>query len=305
MNLFFTEISSPIAFLGLNANDWNALAQVLLAFGALSAAGWATFTYWKGKRAEAARWAIEVFRDFYRDPNMSRARELIEYDFESVAGPLLELRVLDRQIRLTDDERSQLQDIDLVLNFLEQLLYLEDEGHFLERDRRVFFEYWFDRLSLPEHASLRRYLRNCGYERCSEFLGLEYGEHFIAYGSLMTGQGGTDEQEARKHLESLGPCRVRGQLYSRGAFPALVRGDGEVTAELFLVLSPAVWPMLDAIEHYDPDNRAKSIYRRHCVSTEDSRTDAWVYFWNDPIDDLEPVPGGSWAEFEQERKSPA
>lgn len=292
----------PISFLGLNAAEWDALAQVLLAIGAMSAAGWATFTYWKGKRAEAARWAIEVFRDFYRDPNMSRARELIEYDFESVAGPLLELRVLDRQISLTDDERSQLQDIDLVLNFLEQLLYLEDEGHFLARDRQVFFEYWFERLALPEHAALRRYLRNCGYERCSEFLKLDASEHFVAYGSLMTGHGEVAEHDARKHLESLGPCTIRGDLYSRGEFPALARGDREIEAELFRVTSPSAWPLLDAIEHYDPDNRAKSIYRRHCVSTEDPKVDAWVYFWNDPLDDLEAIPSGSWARFAQDRR---
>jgi hypothetical protein len=106
----------------LTASQWSAIGQVVLAVGAIAAAAWAAYTFRKAKRVEAARWMISLFRDFYRDEDMSRARELIEYDFWDVAGPLLELRVLDRQIALSTVERAQLRDLDLVLNFLEQLI---------------------------------------------------------------------------------------------------------------------------------------------------------------------------------------
>ena len=192
---------------------------------------------------------VSLFKDFYRDETMSRARELIEYDFLDVAGPLLELRVLDRQIPLSQAERAQLRDLDLVLNFLEQLLYLQEEGHLLDRDRDVFFEYWFDQLAQPTHAALRRYLRNCGYERFSRLLGLEEAELFVAYGSRLTGQGGQDEAEARSQLQSLGPCRAQGHLYSRGEFPALVAGTDLVEGELFRVSKKSAFGLLDRLEH--------------------------------------------------------
>jgi gamma-glutamylcyclotransferase (GGCT)/AIG2-like uncharacterized protein YtfP len=282
------------AFLGLAARDWSALGAVVLAVGALIAAGWAAYTFRKAKRAEAARWMVALFRDFYRDETMSRARELIEYDFGDVAGPLLELRVLDRHVRLSELERSQLRDLDLVLNFLEQLIYLEEEGHLLDRDRNVFFEYWFDQLSKPTHAALRRYLRNCGYERCSDLLELEQSEFLVAYGSLLTGLGDETERELREGMESLGSCRLDGRLYSRGDFPALVPGSGSVQGELFRVGDKALFRQLDTLEHYDAGRRETSLYRRRCIRLPELEVDAWVYYWNKPVDDLREIGDGSW-----------
>lgn len=232
---------------------------------------------------------------------MSRARELIEYDFWDVAGPLLELRVLDRDVVLSVEERAQLRDLDLVLNFLEQLIYLQEEGHLLERDRNVFFEYWFDQLSKSSNAALRRYLRNCGYERCSTLLGLQSDELFIAYGSLQTGQGGTDEQAARDKMERVGPCEIRGELFSRGQFPAFVQGDGMVKAEVFRVLDKSAFDLLDELEHYDPRHRADSLYRRRCIHIDEPMADAWIYYWNRPTDGLTLIDHGSWNKPQTER----
>jgi gamma-glutamylcyclotransferase (GGCT)/AIG2-like uncharacterized protein YtfP len=279
----------------LSSSQWSAIGEMVLALGAVTAAGWAAYTYRKAKRAEAARWMVSLFKDFYRDENMSRARELIEYDFEQIAGPLLELRVLDRDVDLSEEERAQLRDLDLVLNFLEQLIYLQEEGHLLQRDCDVFFEYWFDQLKRPEHAALRRYLRNCGYERCSLWLGLNRHEYFVAYGSLLTGMGGGVEEQAHGGMRSLGPCRIRGSLYSRGDFPALVSGTGLVEAELFEVEDNLTFQLLDQLEHYDPRQREDSLYRRRCTNIAEPAVDAWVYYWNQPINQLTRIEPGSWA----------
>lgn len=289
--------------MSLSAEAWNAAAQVVLAVGTVSAALSAALTYRSSKRTEAARWMVALFDDFYKNPDISRARELLEYDFFDVAGPLLELRVLDRHVSLADEERDRLRDIDLVLNFLEQLLYLEREGHVLRRDRDVFFEYWFDRLKLPESAALRRYLRNCGYERCSDLLELPEAEHFVAYGSLMSGHGGAEEARARKPLTSLGACMIRGTLYSRGTYPALVPGDGMVEGELFRVTDKAAFRPLDELEHYDPERRAKSMYRRRCIRLADPPVDAWVYYWNSSTDELTLVPDGSWSAWQKSQQT--
>lgn len=269
---------------------------MLLACGALAAAAWAAYTYRKTKRGEAARWMVEMFRQFYRDDAICKARELIEYDFAEVAGPILERRVLDRQVPLDAEEREKLRDLDLVLNFLEQLLYLQDEGHLLERDREVFFKYWFDLLSEPDRAALRRYMRNCGYERCSAFLGLEHSELLFVYGSLMEGHGGDQEQRLRDQMKFLGPCRLAGKLYSRGSFPAMVEGEdeGEVEGELFLVPEKRTFRKLDELEHYDPFRPEQSRYRRRCVRALVPAVDVWTYVWNEPVDALEWIEGGSW-----------
>lgn len=291
-------LSTPLA---VSASQWNAIGQMMLAVGAIVAAGWAAYTFREAKRAEAARWMVGLFRDFYGDATMSRARELIEYDFLNIAGPLLELRVLDREISLTPEERSQLRDLDLVLNFLEQLLYLEEEGHVLDRDRDVFFEYWFDQLSRPSHAALRRYLRNCGYEYCSRMLELPRDEHFVAYGSLLTGHGGSEEAEIRHRMKSIGPCHLRGELYSRGDFPALTPGADVIEGELFSVPDKSTFKMLDQIEHYDASDRDGSLYRRRSVRILDPPVDAWIYYWNGPTDTLERIENGSWSKHIQNK----
>jgi gamma-glutamylcyclotransferase (GGCT)/AIG2-like uncharacterized protein YtfP len=288
-------LASQTIPLGLSASQWDAVGQMVLAVGAITAGAWAAYTFWKVKRAEAARWMVSLFKDFYRDETMSRARELIEYDFWDVAAPLLEMRVLDRDVALSQVERAQLRDLDLVLNFLEQLLYLEEEGHLLDRDRNVFFEYWFDQLGQPTHSALRRYLRNCGYERCSKSLGLERDELFVAYGSLLSDQGGQDEATVRDRLESMGACHIRGHLYSRGEFPALLPGDDLVEGELFRVRDKSAFRFLDTLEHYDPHQRDSSLYRRRCVRLADPEVDAWVYYWNGQADELERIETGSWA----------
>lgn len=282
--------------LALAAESWNALGQMLLALGAVTAGAWAAYTYRKTQRAEAARWMVSLFKDFYRDEDISRARELLEYDFFNEAGPILEMRVLDREVPLSDQEREQLRDLDLVLNYLEQLLFLESEGHIREGDRKVFFEYWFDQLSHPNNASLRRYLKNCGYERCSQLLNLPSAEFFAAYGSLMTGFGSDEEESARADLTSVGPCRIPGTLFSRGDYPALVRGESDVAGELFQVDDRAAFRLLDELEHFDPESRAKSMYRRRCIRLIEPPVDAWVYLWNEPTDSLDLLEHGSWAE---------
>ncbi|MFN8174212.1 MAG: gamma-glutamylcyclotransferase family protein [Solirubrobacteraceae bacterium] len=272
---------------------------MILALAAGAAALWTAYSYRSSKRAEAARWMVQLFRDFYGDVQMSSARERLEYGFFSEMAPILEMRVLDRGVGLSDDERAALRDVDLVLNFLEQLLFLQAEGHVKDRDRRVFFEYWFDQLELEDHAAARRYLANCGYEYCSRHLELATAEYFAAYGSLMTGEGGPREKALRSRMIPRGGCEISGQLYSRGEFPALVRGEGVVCGELFLVPEAATFRELDAIEHYDPENRAKSLYRRRCVSVTcdghgGGRIDAWIYLWNGATSDLEPIPQGDW-----------
>lgn len=280
------------------ANSWNAAGQVILAVGAIIAAGWAVFTYRRAKRAEAARWLQGLFRDFYTDPTMVSAREVLEYDFEENAAQLLEWRVTDRDVPLNLEDRERLRQVDLVLNFFEQLLYLESQRLIAKHDREVFFQYWFELMRKPSRAALRRYLAQCGYERCAEWLEADSREYVAVYGSLMDGYSTQDDLGIREMLDLVGPCSIKGRLFSRGEFPCIVPGDGRVRGELYAVRNPAVFKVLDELEHYDASEPDGSKYRRHCVRLiEPEQTDAWLYFWNSSVDGLAPIASGSWADY--------
>jgi gamma-glutamylcyclotransferase (GGCT)/AIG2-like uncharacterized protein YtfP len=293
-----------LALAAWSASAWSAAGQVALALGAIVAAGWAVFTYRRAKRAEAARWLQGLFRDFYTDGEMVKAREVLEYDFEEQAAHILELRVADRHIPLDEESRSILREVDLVLNFFEQLLYLESQGHLAQHDREVFFQYWFELLKRPSHAALRRYLARCGYERCAQWVGAGQTEHVAFYGSLMSAYGVQDELGIRGKLEHQGPCTLDGRLYSRRDFPCMTQGNGRVHGELFMFRDPEIFRYIDPVEHYDPADLGGSMYRRQCVRLIDpSDTDAWVYVWNQSTVDLVEIPDGSWSRFQNERSN--
>jgi gamma-glutamylcyclotransferase (GGCT)/AIG2-like uncharacterized protein YtfP len=274
---------------------------MVLAVGAVVAACWAVFTYRRAKRAEAARWLQGLFRDFYTDPTIVSAREVLEYDFEKNAAQLLEWRVTDRDVPLGMDDREKLRQIDLVLNYFEQLLYLEREKLIARHDREVFFQYWFELMREPDRAALRRYLARCGYERCAEWIEAEPSEYVAVYGSLLDAYPTQDDLNIRDMLELVGPCVIEGQLFSRGEFPCVVRGPGRVQGELFAVRDRAAFKILDELEHYDPFDPAGSKYRRRCVQlVEPDRKDVWLYVWSSATDGLVRIPSGSWVDFKAE-----
>jgi gamma-glutamylcyclotransferase (GGCT)/AIG2-like uncharacterized protein YtfP len=288
-----------------SADSWNAAGQVVLAVGAIVAACWAVFTYRRAKRAEAARWLQSLFRDFYTDPTIVSAREVLEYDFEKNAAQLLEWRVTDRDVPLDADNREKLRQIDLVLNYFEQLLYLESQKLIAKHDREAFFQYWFELMREPCRAALRRYLARCGYERCAEWIEAEPLEYVAVYGSLMDAYSTQDSLGIRGMLDLIGPCVIEGQLFSRGEFPCIASGEGRVQGELFAVRDQAVFKLLDGLEHYDPLDPAASKYRRRCVRLIEPRgKDAWLYVWNSSVESLVPIPSGSWLDFRASSASP-
>src|SRR5690606_19870814 len=137
--------------------------------------------------------------DFYVHDHFAEGRNLLEYEYANKVVPVLRMRVLDRDISLDDAFRTRLAHLDKLLNYFEHLLYLEKDGIINSKDRKVFFEYWFSLLSEPKHASLRRYLRKCGYERLANetrtqddelvvlspaFVSSEHGQQLLRSGDL-------------------------------------------------------------------------------------------------------------------------
>ncbi len=130
--------------LGMSAEGWYALGQMMLGVGALVGGAWALFNYQRSRRFEAARWLQGVFRDFYLSDRFKDVRELLEYNYPERTSPLLERRITDRHVPITIEEMNLLRDLDTLLNYFEHILYLENEGQLSRKDRRAVFDYWFD-----------------------------------------------------------------------------------------------------------------------------------------------------------------
>lgn len=96
-------------FLGMSAEGWYALGQMLLGAGAIVAGFWAFYNYHRTRRMEAARWLQGVFRDFYLADTFKDVRLLLEYNYPERAGPLLEPRITDRHVPVTDEEITVLE----------------------------------------------------------------------------------------------------------------------------------------------------------------------------------------------------
>lgn len=124
-------------------------------------------------------------------------------------------------------------------------------------------------------------------------------EFIVLYGTLMKGFKLQDELEIRDKLEFIGECKFKGEMYSLGAFPAVVDGVGTVTGELFKITDPLLLPALDVVEHYDqPDDPENNKYIRKMIRLiEPKGTAAWIYCYNGEVDGLEVVPSGSWYEY--------
>lgn len=96
-------------------------------------------------------------------------------------------------------------------------------------------------------------------------------EHLAAYGTLKQGSGQQQDLGVAHMLRFIGPCTLPGRLINLGDYPALVTGEGRVEAELFQVLNPAVWSILD---DYEGDE-----YTRRQVRLLDPPGQAWTYLY--------------------------
>lgn len=286
----------------MRAEAWQAVAQLLVIAGAISTGVWAVYTYRKAQRAQASRWVQDLHSEFYTDPVLLRGRELLEYDYPGRLARLLQLRVTDRDVALNAIQRRTLQDVDRVLNFLEQLVYMEDQGHFNAGDSAVFFEYWFGVLEDPGKPELHRYLAVCGYEHLSRRLRIDPDDYVVFYGTLAAGPASTTHPQFGGALQLVGPCTIPGhQLVDLGEWPGLVPGPGEVAGQLWRVLDRTVFRRVDRVERYEATAESTSGYLRRLVSVSGPawRTrSAWAYLttWV-PTSHPAVIESGNWMAY--------
>lgn len=125
-------------------------------------------------------------------------------------------------------------------------------------------------------------------------------ELLAVYGTLMSGQSYAGRPDVETLMRSLGPCRIPGVLYSEGDYPWLVQTHpegpqaGQVSGELYEVLDPATFEVLDAYEdegRHTVDGTGR--YARVRMRLLEPDVEAWVYVW-EGAERGEPIDEGDW-----------
>ncbi len=267
---------------------------MLLGLGAIVAGIWTLFNYRKSRRAEAAHWLQGVFKDFYLEDRFRQIKLVIEYDYEERLAPLLERRLTNRDVPLSDEDTLLLEQLDMLLNYFEHVIYLEREGHMTKRDRHAVFEYWFDLMAADKAAAIRRYATRFGFERVTSVLGDQTADYVALYGSLMRDEDIDDRPDLTEHLTFVGEATLKGKLVDLGDYPGLIPGDGEVHAEYHEVNDFEVFKAIDRFERYEATDPGGSLYVRHAVRMLQPKLDAWIYVFNGDTSAAEPVAHGDW-----------
>lgn len=289
---------SAAAHFGVSAEWVHAFGNLMMAAGTVTAAFWAVYSFRQSKRAEAARWVKELFAEFFFNPAFDEVRDLIEFGYEHQLKPVLHAMLLGRALpHFTLEERRLLKELDNFLNYLEYVLYLESMGHIETADREAIFNYWTGVLADDDHAAVRLYCRQYGYERVAELItpAEQPDEPLLAvYGTLREGEATLEPVGGRAALKLRGSCVLRGQLVDLGEYPGLIDGEGRIAGDLFTVTDAAAWAELDAYEEFFPDDPAASEYDRVYVRLVEPRLDAWVYRYIGPVEGAARIAGGDW-----------
>lgn len=83
-----------------------------------------------------------------------------------------------------------------------------------------------------------------------------------------------------------------------GYLPGSIGSSERVVVEVVEITDPALWPALDALERYVPDEPATSEYLRAVATVtlpDGTSLTCWTYVYNAAIDGYALVPGGDWA----------
>jgi gamma-glutamylcyclotransferase (GGCT)/AIG2-like uncharacterized protein YtfP len=233
----------------------------------------------------------------------SKIRTLFEYSYQDKLASLIERRITNREIALTDDDVSILKELDTLLNYFEHVLYLENDGHMSNGDRQAVFEYWFELMLAPECGGLRRYIDTFGFERIERALCCTQKKEYIAlYGSLMKTFNGVGQLGVEGKLKYVSKCEISGKIYDLGEYPGLVFGDGVVVGELYEICDLSVFKILDKFERYYPEDRGNSLFIRTCLKLENSEIDAWIYAYTNDISENKRVTSGDWEAYSEEHK---
>lgn len=273
----------------MSASVIGVISQSILSIAAIAAGLWAAYTFSQTKRQNATRWSVEFFDRFFRDPDLVEARKVFEHGYwKKSISDLCALRVTARRVDLADPQQELLHQLDLVLNFLENLLFLEEEGQLTRRDRAVLFRSSFAVLKYPSRATMRRYLARVGYNRCARYA---YGTgsfpetaEFLIYPT---------EKLTLDDMSLVGQISISLHV-DAGLFTF---ASAPETYFIYEVTTEKAWIKLDSLHGFDASDPEAGLGRRVCIAYPYQARDFWLYVPHlevRKVPDMFPVSGGSF-----------
>jgi gamma-glutamylcyclotransferase (GGCT)/AIG2-like uncharacterized protein YtfP len=136
-------------------------------------------------------------------------------------------------------------------------------------------------------------------------------QHLFVYGSLRQGFHSPAYHYISRYFNLVSMGKVKGTLYDLGPYPAAIPGDEAthfIIGELYALKKPAEleWALaqLDDYEGLNADEGETPLYRRDKVTvfTENGETDAWVYWYNQPIENKPVVSSGDILQYLASKK---
>lgn len=291
-------------------SDWSKLAadlsQVTAGIAILFGSIGGLRAYYKTKRKEAAQWVFDVFQPFQIGDEFDTGKKLLDFEHQAVVEPLLGEMIFHDSPALDRASQDVSVHIDRVLNYLEHICYLEQEGMVTRQDRETYFGYWFSLLKRDNRGALRRYCVRFDYNNLAQFTQAHKEEYVLVYGTLKQGYSNFSALELDDKLEYIAELTILGELYDLGSYPGMIEGEDKVHAQLFRVRDMKVLQLLDTLEEWQHD-QSQSLYRRACARVRPEQflspnppirqnIDAWVYYYNQPISGYTKVSNSNWVE---------
>jgi hypothetical protein len=255
----------------------GSIKEMIVILGAGAGSAWAIYQYSRSRQFEAAKWAHSLYNDFYNSERFKQVRLDFEYKYMRTVAPLLQKRVTDRDLALSDEEMWCLQSIDNFLNHFELLLTLVDRDQISRRDALDPFEYWFSLMNQDRCGSLRAYI-GFGYEKIEKELGVK-----PPVGIFLTESQLASIQRLPQAQERL-PAVVRG-ISSQSSGFSLTSGPDSCGGVLLRFSSPSglssALKMIDRALDFNPSSFPHCSFHRTAFRVFSSKNltigDAWVY----------------------------
>jgi hypothetical protein len=252
-----------------------AASQAVLAVAVISGGIWGLYTYSQAQRAQRGQWLSNVFADFYCKYSFSNVRAKFEHDYDGTLGPLVQQRVTDRELPTTDGEIALLMELDNLLNYFENILYLEEQGLLRKKERLALFEYWFGLLCADECGGIRHYINRSSWQRVADLVGRDR-RHFVLINRPRSGETRPALDTSRLHF--LQTDSISGRCNPLDGAPVAIDGAPETAeGDLFELRDLSALAELDRFHRFDPGGRATSPLVRNCARTTNRRVDAWFY----------------------------
>ena len=131
----------------------------------------------------------------------------------------------------------------------------------------------------------------------------------FVYGSLRSGFKHPAYEYVSRYFTLIGDAKVKGNLYDMGSYPAAIPTEENnfIIGELYQLKNEKefnwAFEQLDDYEGVHPENNERSLYIRQKVTVyiNDETANAWMYWYNAPIDDQPLIASGDVIDFLQHK----